>query len=258
MRSLVVVLLLLVTASFAVAQSATPSAPDQQKVEADKLYNEGNSLFRAGNYTAAIEKYKAALAIAKDYKYYYQLGLSYKNIRQIDQALAALEESVKAKTDFAIGYNALGGTYLASNVYDKAIEAFKQALKYNPSLEQSKKGIEEAYAGKIQELSDGGKYEDAGAMSDEALATYKDNPKLYLLAARVYNRLSQPEKAIAAAQKAIELKKRGGKGAEYFEIGIAYKQLKDYAKAREAFNEAKKDAQYSRNAQYELDGLKGR
>jgi tetratricopeptide (TPR) repeat protein len=252
------IVLMFLAASLAAAQSEVPTTADPQKVEADKLYNEGNSLFRSGNYAGAIEKYKAALAIAKDYKYYYQLGLAYKNSRQTDQALAALEESVKAKTDFAIGYNALGSTYLASNVYDKAIEAFKQALKYNPSLDQSKKGIEEAYAGKIQELSDGGKYEDAGAMADEALATYKDNPKLYLLAARIYNRLSQPEKAISAAQKAIELKKRGGKGAEYFEIGIAYKQLKDYAKAREAFNEAKKDAAYSRNAQYELDGLKGR
>jgi tetratricopeptide (TPR) repeat protein len=245
-------------ATVVAAQSPTPSAPDQQKVEADKLYNEGNSLFRAGNYTGAIERYKAALAISKDFKYYYQLGLSYKNSRQIDQAVAALEEAVKVKSDFAIGYNALGSTYLASNVYDKAIEAFKQALKYNSSLDQSKKGIEEAYAGKIQELSDGGKYEEAGKMSDEALMTYKENPKLYLLAARVYNRLEQPEKAIAAAEEALKLKKRGGKGAEYFEIGIAYKKLKDWAKAREAFNEAKKDAQYSRNAQYELDGMKGR
>lgn len=258
MRSFLVVLAVIVAGSLCFAQSAPAPAVDQQKVEADKLYNEGNSLFRAGNYSGAIEKYKAALVIAKDFKYYYQLGLSHKNSRQIDQAIAALEEAVKVKNDFAIGYNALGGTYLSSGVYDKSIEAFKQALKYNPSLEQSKKGIEEAYAGKIQELSDGGKYNDAGKMADEALETYQENPKLYLLAARIYNRLEQPDKAIAAAQDALSLKKRGGKGAEYFEIGLAHKRLKDFAKSREAFNEAKKDPQYSRNAQYELDGMKGR
>lgn len=258
MRSFFLVLLIAVATSLALAQSPSSSTPDQQKNDADKLYNEGNSLFRAGNFSGAIEKYKAALAIAKDFKYHYQLGLSYKNSRQMDQAIASLEEAVRVKNDFAIGHNALGGTYLAGGVYDKSIEAFKQALKYNPSLDHSKKGIEEAYAGKIQELSDAGKFTDAGNMSDEALATYKENPKLYLLAARVYNRLEQPQKAVDAAEKAISLKKKGGKGAEYFEIGIAYKRMKDFAKAREAFNEARKDPQYGRNAQYELDGLKGR
>ncbi|MEX0737125.1 MAG: hypothetical protein WD182_06755, partial [Bacteroidota bacterium] len=61
-----------------------------------------------------------------------------------------------------------------------------------------------------------------------------------------------------AAEEAIKQKKRGAKGAEYFEIGLAYKKMKDNEKARAAFAEAKKDPTYSRNAQYELDGLKGR
>jgi tetratricopeptide (TPR) repeat protein len=70
--------------------------------------------------------------------------------------------------------------------------------------------------------------------------------------------MERPEKALEAAQEAIQLKKRGAKGAEYFEVGLAYKKLKDYDKARTAFLEAKKDPSYSRNAQYELDGLKGK
>ncbi|HEY4612792.1 MAG TPA: tetratricopeptide repeat protein [Bacteroidota bacterium] len=257
MRLFTMIVAMIVVAAIGFAQSSPPPA-DAQKVEADKLYNEGNALFRSGNYSGAIEKYKAALAIAKDYKYYYQIGISYKNSRQMVQAVASLEESVKAKNDFAAGYHALGGTYQTGGQYDKSIEAFKLAVKYNPSYEPSKKGIEEAYAGKIQELSDAGKYEDAGTFSDEALATYKDNPKLYLLASRAYNRLDQMQKAIEAAQQALKLKKRGGMGAEHYEIGVAYKKMKDWQKAREAFNEAKKDPQYSRHAQYELDGMKGR
>jgi len=34
--------------------------------EAGKLYNEGNSLLKAGNYKGAIENYNNALAIEKD------------------------------------------------------------------------------------------------------------------------------------------------------------------------------------------------
>ena len=255
MRLFVLIFALVVVATVGFAQA---SSPGEQNVEADKLYNEGNSLFRAGNYAGAIDKYKAALAIAKDYKYYYQLGVSYKNSRQNDMAIASLMSSVQEKADFAAGHHALGGAFQTKGDYDKAIESFKQAVKYNPSYAPSKRGIEEAYAGKIQELADAGKYEEAATMADEALGSYKDNAKLNLLAARVYNRLEQPEKAIAAAEEALKLKTRGGKGPEYFEIGMGYKKLKNWPEARKAFTEARKDPQYARNAQYELDGMKGR
>ncbi len=259
MRITVLAILIFSVAALAFGQgAASAGTPDPQKIEADKLYNEGNGLFRAGNFAAAIEKYKAALNLNKDYKYYYQLGLSYKNSRQNDNAIASLRESVNLKTDFAPGYNALGGLYLVSGDFDRAIESFKQALRYNPQLEPSKRGISEAYAGKAQQLYDSGKFNEANELINEALEETQDNPKLYLLAARVYNRLEQPEKVIAAAETALKLRKRGSTGAEYFEIGIAYKKLGDFAKARAAFNEAKKDPAYSRNAQYELDGIRGR
>jgi tetratricopeptide (TPR) repeat protein len=259
MRSFVLVVLLAVVASLAFSQgAASAGTPDQQKVDADKLYNEGNGLFRSGNYSGAIEKYQAALKLNKDFKYFYQLGLAYKNSRQNDNAIAALKESVTLKNDLAPGYNALGGIYLATGDYDNSLESFKQALRYNPNLEPARKGIAEAYAGKIQQLYDNGRFKEAGALSDESRADDPTNAKLHLLAARVYNRLEEPEKVIAAAEAAIKHKKRGPNGAEYFEIGVAYKKLQAFEKARAAFLEAKKDPTYSRNAQYELDGIKGR
>lgn len=244
--------------SLQVGYAQADGQASNSKIEADKLYNEGNALYKAGNYMAAIEKYTAALNLNKDYKYYYQLGLSYKNTRQLDQAVNAFQEALKLKTDFAIGYNALAGTELARGNYDKAIEGFKQALRYDPQMDRARKGLSEAYAGKIQQLVNDGKISEASALADEAIQQHSDDPKLYLVAAIVYNKMEKPEQALNAAQEAIKLKKRGTKGAEYFEIGIAYKKLKDYEKARAAFQEAKKDPAYSRNAQYELEGLKGK
>lgn len=258
MKSVARKFLLLLICFSVVPVHGQSSAPDPKKIEADKLYNDGNGLFRSGNYTGAMEKYQAALALAKDFRYYYQLGLSFKNTRQADKALEAFEESIKLKNDFYQGYNAVGGTLLASRVYDRAIEAFKQALMYNPQMSQAVLGIGEAYAGQAQQLVNDGKVNEAGAVVDEALQQHPNNPKLYLIGAVVYNKLDQPEKAIGAAEEAIKQKKRGARGAEYFEIGIAYKKLKDNDKARAAFAEAKKDPAYSRNAQYELDGLKGK
>ncbi len=255
MRKLLGILLIVAGVASALAQSTPPPEP---KVQADILFNEGNALFKKGDYQGAIEKYSSAIALAPDYKYHYQLGLSYKNSRQMDKAIAEFENSIKLKNDFTVGYLALGGAYLTTAEYAKSIEAFKSVLKLEPKNERAIKAISEAYAGNAQYLINEGKFEEAGRELDGAMVQEYDNPKLYLLAARIYNRLGQPEKAFDAAEHALKTKKRGSRGAEYFELGVALKGLQQYAKAREAFNEARKDPSYAKNAQYELDGLKGK
>lgn len=226
--------------------------------EAKKLFNEGNALFKAGNYMGAIEKCKAALAIAQDYRYHYLMGLSYKNSKQYSDAITALNASIALNPGFAGAHNAIGGVYLTQGDFQGAIGAFKAALKVDPKLKPAQKGISEAYAGEGQELMNDGKYDKAGELIDEALQQHSDNPKLYLLAARIYNRLEVPQKALDAANEAIKLKKGRSKGAEYFEIGMAYKKMNEIARARTAFGEAGKDPAYARNALYELEGLRGK
>jgi tetratricopeptide (TPR) repeat protein len=253
-RGLHVLTLLMVCCVLLYAQSAT----DEQKNEAKKMFNEGNALFKSGNYLAAAEKYKAALGLDEDFSFHYQLGLCYKNSKQFDNSIASLLASIKLRPNFAGSHNAIGGVYLIQGNYDQAIESFKTALKYDPKLKPSLAGITEAYAGKVQQLLDQGKLEEAGTLADEALQQHTENAKIYLVASRVYNRLEQAEKALEAANQALKFKKGKSKGAEYFEVGIAYKKMKEYDKARSAFGEARKDPTYSRNAQYELDGLKGK
>ncbi|MBI2618692.1 MAG: tetratricopeptide repeat protein [Ignavibacteriales bacterium] len=237
--------------------AAQDGAPDQQN-EAKKLFNEGNRLYKAGNYTGAAEKYKAALALDQNFAFHYQLGLCFKNSKQYDDAIASLLASVKLNPGFSGAHNAIGGVYLTQGEFDRAIESFKSALDLDPNLKPAQKGISEAYAGKCQQLFDAGRLEQAGGLADEALAQHSDNGKLYLVAARIYNKQERPDKALDAANDALKLKKGRAKGAEYFEIGIAHKKLQEYDKARSAFAEARKDPIYSRNAQYELDGLKGK
>lgn len=231
--------------------------PDPKVNEARKLFNEGNALFKSGNYMGAIEKCKAAIALDQDYRFHYLMGLSYKNTKQYPEAVEALKASIGLNAGFAGAHNAVGGVYLTQGNFEDAISSFKTALKVDPKLKAAQKGISEAYAGRGQALMDEGKYEKAGELIDEALLQHSDNPKLYLLASRIYNRLEKPEKAIDAANEALKLKK-GRKGAEYFELGMAYKKMNEIAKARTAFTEAGKDPTYARNAQYELEGLRGK
>lgn len=254
MRRGLLLMSLMVFSVLLYAQSPT----DEQKNEAKKLFNEGNRLYKTGNYVAAAEQYKGALAIDEDFAFYYQLGLCYKNSKQYDKAIPSLQSSIALRPNFAGSYNALAGVYLTQGDFDNSIEAFKTALKHDPKLKPSLAGVTEAYAGKVQQLLEQGKFDEAGATSDEALQQHSNNSKLYLVASRVYNRLERPEKALEAANEALKLKKGKSKGAEYFEMGIAYKKMKEFDKARSAFGEARKDGAYSRNAQYELDGLKGK
>jgi tetratricopeptide (TPR) repeat protein len=253
-RGFSVLMSLMVFSVLLFAQSPT----DEQKNEAKKLFNEGNSLYKTGNYVAAADKYKAAIEIDEDFAYHYQLGLCYKNSKQYDKAIPSFQSSIALRPVFAGSHNALAGVYLILGDYNNSIESFKTALKHDPKLKPSLAGITEAYAGKVQQLLEQGKFEEAGETSDEALQQHSDNSKLYLVAARVYNRLEKPDRALEAATQALKLKKGRSKGAEYFEIGTAYKKMKEIDKARSAFSEARKDVAYSRNAQYELDGLKGK
>ena len=89
--------------------------------EAGKLYNEGNSLLKAGNFRGAIDNYDKALAIEKDYRIYYQKGVAQKKAGDVPGAMTSFEESLKLKNDFEAGYNALGGVYFSMGDYDKSI-----------------------------------------------------------------------------------------------------------------------------------------
>lgn len=229
-----------------------------RKNTADSLFNVGNSAYRSGQFQQAIENFTAAIKTADDHRYHYGLGLSYSQTRKFQEAIAEFDKAIKLKPDFFLAYFGMANTHLRQGEYLEAIADYKEAMK-DPSLKsRAERSVQEAYAGAAQKLFDRGTVDSAGVVVDEALSSASDNPKLYLIAARIYNRLEKPEQALEAAQKALQFRKTGSKGAEFFEIGIAYKKLAKYAEAREAFNNAAKDPLYARNAQYELDGIKGR
>jgi len=251
-------LLVLLTFTAAVAISLGMQDGDANaKIDADKLYNEANSLLKSGNYAGAVEKYTQAIKLFKDdFKYYYQRGLALKNNKQLDDAIASFNEALRLKPDLTIGHNAAGSVFLLLRQFDNAIPSFTEALKYDKGLSQAKLGLVEAYAGKSQELLNAGKYDEALSVLIQTSVEYPENSKIHLILASAYNRTDEPKDAVEAALSAIKFKNKGGKGAEYFELGLAYKKLGQKDKAREAFGEARKDAAYARNAQYELDGLK--
>lgn len=177
-------------------------------------------------------------------------------MRQNEEAINAFKEAINLKNDFAPAYNAIAGIYLTQGDYDNAIENYTKALQYDKKLDAAIKGIVEALLGKSNALIQAGKFQEAVDLLTQATTYRQDYPKVYVMLAIVYNKLSQYDKAVESAKKAIEINPKGANSDAYFELGVAYKKLGQIEEARKAFLEAKKDPRLARNAQYELDLLK--
>ncbi len=74
-KNKVLPILLFFTMALTFASFAQDMNPD-----AGKLYNEGNSQLKAGNYNGAIGNYDKALGNRKDYRIYYQKGCPEKKL----------------------------------------------------------------------------------------------------------------------------------------------------------------------------------
>ncbi len=243
-------LVVVLMSSFVIAQEMNP--------EAGKLYNEGNSLLKAGNFRGAIDNYDKALAIEKDYRTYYQKGVAQKKSGDVSGAMASFEESLKLKNDFEAGYNALGGVYFSTGDYDKSITNFEKVLTLstNTSIQKKvKKNLALAYSKLAKTEMQNGNSSKAIEHLNKAVE-YNNYDAAYLSLAELYSQLNEYDKCIAAAENALKYKSSISAGGPYYYMGVAYKGKGDNQKAVEMFQKAKNDASYKKTAEYELSLLK--
>jgi tetratricopeptide (TPR) repeat protein len=225
--------------------------------DAGKLYNEGNSMLKAGNYNGAIENYNKALEIEKDYRIFYQKGVALKKTRDLENAKLSFEESIKLKADFFNAYNALGGVYFQMGNYSESIKNFEKvlALTDNAKVQKKvKKNLSLAYS-KLgnEELSNGNS--EKGVENLTKAVSYNDYDAAYLSLAKIYSELGDWDNSIAASENALKFRSKITKGGPYYYMGISYKGKGDTEKAKEMFNKAKGDVTYRKTAEYELSLL---
>jgi tetratricopeptide (TPR) repeat protein len=226
--------------------------------DAGKLYNEGNSLLKAGNYNGAIQKYDEALKIAKDYRILYQKGLALRKADKLSDAKLALEESLQLSPNNEAALNALGGVFFAMKDYLKSIETFEKVLnvsKNNSFKDKVKKNMSLAYTQLGNEAMKGGNAAKAIEYLNKAVELDKYD-SAFLLLAQLNVELGNYDAAIKAAEDALKYRNKITKGGPNYYIALAYKNKGDMAKAKEYLNLAKTDPAYKSTAEYQLNLLK--
>ena len=252
-----------------------------RKIVADK-YNEGNRLYKARDWEAAVIAYQEAYQLDPGFhQAYYRLAKSYQNLGEIDSALKTLDQTIKIKPDYIPAYVDKGnifrregrskeaeavyrlalsidpksdrawvglGAVLRGEKTTEAIEAFKSALAVNP-----KSGDAAEYLGEI--YSEQERWTDARAYLEQATKLKPKSHVVFWRLARVLNALEEYEEARQISKRSTSLKKT----FEYswYELGLAEKALGNRVAAIEAFKNAMKgrDASIRKSCQYELKQL---
>lgn len=111
----------------------------------------GNESFKEGDYDDAKKHYSAAIEKAPDsYKGVYNMGNAAYRQESFEEALTNYETAIaNSNNDLqkSEAYHNLGNTYLQSGKLKESVDAFKQALRLNPSAQDTRYNL--AYAQKM-------------------------------------------------------------------------------------------------------------
>ncbi len=174
---------------------------DDPQVQADELFNEGNSLLRAGNFAEAVNKYSEALNIVKDHRYYHQKAMALLRMDRFDDAVDAFNSALEHGSDretiqlgLSYAYMSIGERYFSAGNYTNAITHYRQAIDENP------------------------------------------DPRYYNRLAIALRRDNQEREAVNAFQRAIELDPQYA--VAYAGLGGTYVSLQRYDDAIESYSTA--------------------
>ena len=157
------------------------------------------------------------------------MGNSYANKGEYDKAIEAYQQAIKLNPKSESAYNNMGLSYSIKGEYDKAIEAFQQAIKLNPKDDSAYCYMGLSYGGK-------GKYDKAIETLQEAIKLNPKHDSAYYYMGLSYDNKGEYDKAIEAFQQAIKLNPKYD--SAYHNMGYSYIGKSDYDRAIEAFKKA--------------------
>jgi tetratricopeptide (TPR) repeat protein len=197
---------------------------------ANSWFNRGEIHYEQGKYAEAIADYNNALRAAPDdAETYTRRGHAYFKLGRYREALRDYSRAVELKGDDALAYLNRGEAYLSLSMWTQASQDYRQAITLDGNLGRAYQGA------------------------------------AWLMATCPDQRFRFPDRAVAAAQKAIELSGEEADYRYYDTLAAAYAGAGDFAKARETIAQAltmapsdkaediqKRQALYEQNQPYRI------
>jgi tetratricopeptide (TPR) repeat protein len=199
------------------------------------LYNRGLLYAKQENYPQALDDFSNAIQANENNKatetyfdfpaVYNNRGNVYFNMAEYQLAIADFVTATNVKTEHEKSdraYFNLGLTYTETKDYARAIQAFDEAIRLNPSDADNLTSRGTAYF-------ENGDYAQSIADFNEALALSPANAKIYYNRANAYSQAGQADNAVQDYTQAILLQENYAQA--YHERGLVYLETKAYDKA---------------------------
>jgi len=178
---------------------ADVSARDKQNcvdpAEAEKARQMGNKFFKSGKFAEAIEKYTEAIRRnPRDHTSYSNRAAGYQKITEWRLALRDVETCLAMDPSFAKGWSRKAGIHAFLKEYHKAMDAYNEMVRLEPSNEEAKLGLDNIVT-HVNLQSQSGDFDQARqsrAMQDPGIQAVVGDPQMRSV---LYEMQTDPKKA---------------------------------------------------------------
>lgn len=177
--------------SSAITQLKEAIGPDSS---AALSYTVGNLHLQSGDISEARQYYESAIASFPNFlRAYKNLGILHIQAGEYNDAVKMLLKTIQLGGQGSDVYGLIGYAYLNLGNSVAALRAYEQALFYAPESRDWRMG-------KVQALSNLGRYEDAIALIDQLMEEFPMQDDLLLLQANAFIARGEPENAAASLE----------------------------------------------------------
>jgi tetratricopeptide (TPR) repeat protein len=104
--------------------------------EADVLKSEGNSLFKAGDFSAAAKKYREALRVHPSAPLYTNRAQCYVRLNKLEKAIKECERAIALDKSWVRAYTRMADCYIRLDKLSMAMQTLAGGLDYLPENEE--------------------------------------------------------------------------------------------------------------------------
>ena len=249
---------------------------------AKKRYNEGNKSYKRGDYEGAEEFYLEVIALnSNEHRAYYMLANVYTKLGDTQMAIEFLNQTVSVNPSYEKGWFSLGLNYQKNGDINLALESLNMAIEVNPvyakafaqkgkiymqegDYEMSESSFNQAiqvdpsyasaYIDLGQILNNQERWDEAYNSLSTATALDPKRNKAWFLLAQSQNAKGLCEEAKESSRTSLDIK--DDYAPALFELGLSEICIGNKAGALAAFEKARKNRSWRKNAEYEIDKIK--